>query len=123
VAPLCGIMVTKMPTRSKFTADRRHLILELLRAGASRREAARMAGLDHSTLIKWIRRGRKAAPGGRWREFYLDVISAETPRFDFSSPRPTTSWAGIRSPRCGSSSERNQRCGVSAIRQSPTALP
>lgn len=66
-----------MPTRSKFTADRRHAILELLRAGASRRTAASVAGVDHSTLLRWIERGKSGAPGGRFREFFEAVEQAE----------------------------------------------
>lgn len=84
-----------MPTPSKFTAANRHLVLELLRAGASRREAAKMAGLDHSTLVKWIQRGRKAEPGGRWREFYLDVVKAEAdPAVRLLRPSPDGPFGG-----------------------------
>jgi transposase-like protein len=62
---------------SKFTADRRQAIVALLGAGASRRKAAAAVDIDHATLLRWLRRGEKAAPGGRWREFYEAVIDAE----------------------------------------------
>ena len=61
-----------------FTVRRRELILEVLRAGASRRAAARAAGVDHSTLIKWIRRGEHAShPESMYRRFQEDVLAAE----------------------------------------------
>ncbi len=66
-----------MSTPSKFTADRRRRILELLGVGASRRAAATAAGIDHATLLRWLRRGEKAAPGGRWAQFYAEVQEAE----------------------------------------------
>lgn len=53
------------------------MILELLGAGTSRRAAAAAAGIDHATLLRWLRRGEKAAPGGRWRAFYDAVLVAE----------------------------------------------
>src|SRR5262245_25977014 len=66
-----------MPGRSKFTAYRRAMVLQLLAAGASRTRAARAARIDDATLGRWLRRGRTAARGGRWRTFYEDVIQAE----------------------------------------------
>lgn len=62
---------------AKFTVRRRELILELLRAGASRRAAAAAAGVDHSTLIKWIRRGERAHPESQYRRFVGEVLEAE----------------------------------------------
>jgi transposase-like protein len=67
-----------MPTRSKFTSERRARILEILSAGGSRRAAAAVAGIDHATLHRWLERGRKGAPGGRWHTFMRDVEQAET---------------------------------------------
>ncbi|MDP9329995.1 MAG: hypothetical protein M3P11_05055 [Actinomycetota bacterium] len=67
-----------MPGRSKFTSERRSLILEILGAGGSRRAAAARAGIDHATLGRWLERGRKGAPGGRWHTFANDVAQAET---------------------------------------------
>ena len=67
-----------MPTPSKFTSERRSKILEILSAGGSRRAAAALAGVDHATLARWLARGRKAAPGGRWHTFLRDVEQAET---------------------------------------------
>jgi IS30 family transposase len=62
-----------MPTPTRFTADRRARILEILSAGASLREAARSAGVSHSTLIRWLQRGAKAHPGGTLNGFYRAV--------------------------------------------------
>jgi hypothetical protein len=66
-----------MPTPSKFTARRRDAILQLLAVGASRRAAARAAGIHHATPLRWLSRGQTAAPGGRWSAFYDAVIEAE----------------------------------------------
>lgn len=66
-----------MSGRSKFTADRRKAILELLSVGASRRTAAAVAGVDHATLSRWLSRGQDAPEGSRWREFYVAVVQAE----------------------------------------------
>ena len=73
---------------AKFTVQRRELILELLRAGASRRAAARVAGVDHSTLIKWIRRGEQAShPESQYRRFLGEVLEAEAnPRIRALTP-------------------------------------
>ena len=65
-----------MPMPTKFTAKRRELVLVALSAGASRRTAAEVAGLDHSTLIKWLASGRAPA-GTRFRRFYDEVVAAE----------------------------------------------
>ena len=59
------------------------MILAALACGASRRTASVLAGIDHQTLGRWIERGRTAHPEGRWRQFYDDVLSAET-----AEPRP-----------------------------------
>lgn len=66
-----------MPTPSKFTEARRRLILAALGVGASRRTAAKLAGVDHQTLGRWIERGRHSSPGGRWRNFCEAVLAAE----------------------------------------------
>jgi hypothetical protein len=71
-------MAAKMPNRSKFTERRRQRILAILAAGGSRRTAARVAGIDPATLRAWIQRGGHAAPGGRLRRFYEDVMAAES---------------------------------------------
>jgi hypothetical protein len=62
---------------SKFTAERRRKVLELLMAGASRRTAATCAGIGHQTLARWIQRGETATEGSPWREFHYDVLEAE----------------------------------------------
>ena len=66
-----------MPMPSKFTRKRRELIVVCLSAGASRRTAAQVAGIDHSTLVKWISAGSRGAPGGMWRGFHDAVVAAE----------------------------------------------
>jgi transposase len=61
-----------------FTRARRDLILELLGAGTSRRAAARAAGVHHTTLVKWLRRGEQARhPDSLFRRFRDDVLDAE----------------------------------------------
>jgi DNA invertase Pin-like site-specific DNA recombinase len=65
--------------QSKFTAERRQIIVEHLAAGFSRRGAARAAQIDHETLSRWLKRGAKGAPDGRWRTFFDAVTLAETP--------------------------------------------
>ena len=66
-----------MSTPSKFIERRRLRVLEVLRAGGSRREAARAVGIDPATLTRWIAKGRTAHPEGRWHAFYEDVRAAE----------------------------------------------
>jgi hypothetical protein len=66
-----------VPARSKFTAPVKAKILELLAAGASRRAASAFAGVDHATLLRWLRRGENASEGSRFREFYEQVAEAE----------------------------------------------
>ena len=66
-----------MPTPSKFTEARRRLILAALACGASRRTAAALAGIDHETLARWLRRGERSSPGSRWAEFHRRAIEAE----------------------------------------------
>lgn len=66
-----------MPTPSKFRHETRERVLQVLRAGGSRREAARSAGINHSQLTRWVQRGAKGAPGGRWATFRRQVLEAE----------------------------------------------
>jgi len=66
-----------MPARSKFTAERRDRILEVLRVGASLRVAAAVAGVDHSTLLRWLERGKDAPEGSAYGQFYEAVRAAE----------------------------------------------
>jgi transposase len=90
-----------VPTPSKFTSERRARILEVLSAGDSRRAAAAVAGIDHATLGRWLERGRRGAPGGRWHSFMRDVEEAEThpalrvirEEYDKASDSP---WAAFR---------------------------
>jgi transposase-like protein len=59
-----------MPNRSKLTERRRQRVLAILSAGGSRREAARVAGIDPATLRFWLQRGERSTPGSRRRQFY-----------------------------------------------------
>jgi hypothetical protein len=70
-------MAADMPNRSKFTVRRQQRILAILAAGGSRRTAAAVAGIDPATLRYWLRRGKRSAPGGRFRRFLEDVQAAE----------------------------------------------
>jgi len=84
-----------------FTVRRRELILELLRAGASRRAAARAAGVHHTTLVKWLRRGEHARhPESQYALFREEVIEAEAnpamralrETYDRISDNPDLAW-------------------------------
>jgi len=66
-----------MPTRSKFTSERREIIVEALRRGNSRRVAAALAGIDHRQIARWFRRGQDAPAGSTWRDFAEAVEHAE----------------------------------------------
>jgi transposase len=65
---------------SKFTSQRRATVLQVLRAGGSIREASRVVGLSHSTVVKWIQRGERAAkvaPHSMYARFAQAVREAE----------------------------------------------
>jgi hypothetical protein len=90
-----GCQYAPVARPSKFIERRRLRVLELVQAGASLREAAKGAGVAHTTLIRWIARGRKAAPGSRFRQFAEEVDAARLGgpelvqlkrRFDEASP-------------------------------------
>lgn len=66
-----------MPTPSKFTQNRKERILQVLRAGGSRRQAALAGEIDQTTLGRWLERGRSSAPDGRWARFRREVLEAE----------------------------------------------
>lgn len=67
-----------MPARSKFTERRREQILQILRAGGTRVDATRAAGVTPMTFRRWLQRGRTSkAPDGRWARFYCEVCEAE----------------------------------------------
>lgn len=71
-----------MPAPSKFTVAVKSRILEVLRVGASRQTAAALAGIDVRSLSRWLEKGRSAAEGSAYRQFWLDVKEAEAqPRF------------------------------------------
>lgn len=66
-----------MPTPSKFTADRRQVIVEARRLGASLRTCARQAGITHTTLERWLEKGETAPEGSRYREFWTQYEAAD----------------------------------------------
>lgn len=93
-----------MPTPTKFTADRKKKIIEALTVGASRSTAAAIAGLgDESVLRRWITKGKEAAPGTSFAEFYEAVLEAEAhPRmralgviYNELPDRPDLAWKFI----------------------------
>jgi transposase len=65
-----------MPTPTKATEARRRLIVALLGCGASRRQAAAVAGIHHTQIARWIQRGRRT-PGGTFALFADLVEQAE----------------------------------------------
>jgi hypothetical protein len=66
-----------MPRPSKFTERRRQRVLAVLSAGGSRNAAEAAAGLGHGTLYRWLKRGERGHPEGRWGRFRRDVMAAE----------------------------------------------
>ncbi len=66
-----------MPFPSSFTEDRRDKILQALRVGASQRTAAAIAGISEGTLRDWLKKGKAAAKGTQFREFYDAAQEAE----------------------------------------------
>lgn len=66
-----------MPAQSRFTADRRKVIVDTLKMGASRRTAAAMARIGESTLRRWLEKGENAPQGSQFAQFYEDVAQAE----------------------------------------------
>lgn len=63
--------------RGKLTPECQERLIEAIRAGNYNSVAARYAGIDPSTLRRWLRRGRDAK-SGRYRSLYLAVRKAET---------------------------------------------
>lgn len=66
-----------MPTPSKFNEETRERILQALRIGASRRTASAAAGVNESTLRRWVERGEKSSSSSRWGEFVRQIEEAE----------------------------------------------
>jgi hypothetical protein len=64
-------------TASKFTPERRAVILEALREGCSRRTASGLAGIEHAQLYRWVKRGEETGAPDTYREFAQAVICAE----------------------------------------------
>ena len=103
---------------AKFTVRRREQILELLRAGASRRTAATASGIDHSTLTKWIRRGEQARSSeSQYRRFVDDVREAEAhpemrvlrESYDAMAGDPVLAWRFVDGARRRDLSRRPRR--------------
>lgn len=67
-----------MPARSKFTAERRNIILEALRRGNTRRTAAGLARVDPAQVTRWVKQGEESPPGSKFREFAEEVAHAES---------------------------------------------
>ena len=61
-----------MAQPSKFTADRRALILVSKSFGCSDETAAWNAGIDKGTLSRWLDRAEHAAEGSTWRTFWIE---------------------------------------------------
>jgi hypothetical protein len=66
-----------VPTPSKFTAETRRGVLKALQYGASRRTAAHSAGIDESTLRRWLEEGESASGTSQKGKFRADVLNAE----------------------------------------------
>ncbi len=60
---------------SKLTPERQERIVELIRAGNYMEIAAQAAGIDVSTLYRWLQRGEKAR-SGKYRQFRDAVMRA-----------------------------------------------
>lgn len=88
---------------AKFTAQARETILQALRVGASRRTAARVAGINERTLRDWLKRGEAGPEGSSYRKFWEDAQEAEAhPRvralgviYNALPDRPDLAWKFI----------------------------
>jgi transposase-like protein len=125
-----------MPTRSKFTADTRDAILQILATGGSRRTAAQVARVSPSQLGRWVQRGATASEDSRWREFHDAVLKAEaSPRiralqiiYREMDDNPALAWKFIerREPgysRAPDPTDPIQETGVIHLSLDPYALP
>src|SRR5262245_33589592 len=66
-----------MPRTCKLDDATQARILEALRAGNSRKTAARYGGITPQTFCTWFRKGRKAK-AGKFHFFHHEVLQAET---------------------------------------------
>ncbi len=64
-------------TSSKFTPAVRAKILEALQCGMPIRHACGVARIDHTTLYRWLERGKDAREDSTWHQFYLDFEDAQ----------------------------------------------
>jgi len=62
---------------TKFDPDTCHKIIQALEAGNYRKTAAALAGIDETTLVRWIKRGRESKSRGKYYQFYQSVKKAE----------------------------------------------
>lgn len=62
---------------TKFDSDTCHKIIQLLEQGNYRKTAAAVAGVDETTLLRWIKRGRESKSKGKYYQFYQSVKKAE----------------------------------------------
>jgi hypothetical protein len=69
-----------VPAHLKFNRAIAARVVELLAAGASRRQAAQAVGIHHSQIARWVARGdRQLGSGTRFDSFARAVHLAETP--------------------------------------------
>ena len=73
---LSGRRLVKKGRPTKHNEKTVNLILAAIRAGKSRREAARAGGIAKSTLMAWLAKGCRSGSG--YAAFYASVLSAET---------------------------------------------
>lgn len=83
-----------MARPSKRTPEVEQAILTALRAGTSRRGAAEYAGIDESTLIRWMRRYADFASAVVQSEAQVEVRAAATIRkaFDAGNWKAALAW-------------------------------
>lgn len=61
---------------SKLTPERQAKVVEALKAGLYRKDAAAWAGVSYDSMRNWMNRGQ-AARSGRFRDFFLAVVETE----------------------------------------------
>lgn len=81
-----------MARPSKFTTKAKDKIVEKLRAGETRANAAKMGGITYETLLQWIRKGEKAK-SGEYHDFYVRVMEAEVQAREVWFNRVNDGWS------------------------------
>lgn len=61
---------------SKFTEPVKEHVLQALKIGSSLRTAAAYAGIDHKTLLRWLKEGESPTSGAK-HEFYVECHAAQ----------------------------------------------